>query len=129
MERRQVVHVKGLGHGENPIPVAVVVDRFVFTGTVSGVDRNDGLIPSDIADEVRNAFDNLGAVLGEAGCGFTDVAKVDVCLRDREYRSHVNREWLKYFPDRDDRPVRHITQSDLPLDLNIQIETIAIKPA
>lgn len=127
MGRRQVVHVKGLGHGQNPIPVAVVVGQFVFTGSISGVDRDDGSIPADIATEVRNAFDNLGAVLSEAGCGYPDVAKVDVSLRDKKNRGHVNTEWLKHFPDEDDRPVRHTTQADLPPGLNIQLEIIAVK--
>ncbi|GGI07542.1 RidA family protein [Egicoccus halophilus] len=124
--KRQVIEVEGLGHGDNPIPVAVKAGGWLFTGTVPGIDRATGTFPDQVATEIANAFDNLGAVLEAAGVAWGDVTKVDVSLRDKAHRNFVNDNWLKYFPDDDDRPVRHVSRVDLPGEMNIQLQIVAM---
>ena len=126
MRHRKVIEVHGLGHGTNPIPVGVVIAGMLYTGTVPGIDRETGKVPADRATEMELAFVNMEAVLEAAGASWASIARVDVLLRDKGDRPMVNDSWVKRFPDPQDRPVRHVTETALPYDYNIQIEVIAV---
>ena len=126
--RRRVIEIDGLGHRQ-PIPLAVELGGFVVTGSVNGVDRASGDLPDDIAEEVENAFDNLGTVLAEAGASYDSLLKLDVLLRTTSAREHINDSWIARFPDSDDRPVRHVTIAELPASFNIQLLAFAVAAA
>ena len=71
-------------------------------------------------------FSNLRTLMTNAGGTTDDIAHMTVFLKDLAYRDHVNNEWLKMFPDEDDRPARHAVQADLPRGMLIQVEIIAV---
>lgn len=52
---------------------AVRVGDTVHCSGVLGT-RDDGSVPTDLADEIDQAFTNLAAVLAAAGCSLADVA-------------------------------------------------------
>ena len=54
------------------------------------------------------------------------MAKLTVFLSDDANRAHVNTEWLKMFPDADDRPARHTVRTDLRRGMLVQLEFIAV---
>jgi 2-iminobutanoate/2-iminopropanoate deaminase len=57
----------------------------------------------------------------------SDIGKMTVYLRDMQLRHLVNREWLKMFPEEDDRPVRHtMPMATTAGSALIQVELIAI---
>jgi 2-iminobutanoate/2-iminopropanoate deaminase len=127
--RRKSISVPGLGHGDQPIPLAVTVTGAIggllVTGGVSGRDPKTGEMPEDVADEVAQAFANLRAILDEAGCTEETVAKITVYTTDRGIREHVNREWVKMFPDPDSRPARHTLVHQLP-GMRVQLDCLAV---
>ena len=41
-------------------------------------------------------------------------------------RSEVNRYWLEWFPDAEDRPARHITVQDLAGGMLVQLQLVAV---
>jgi 2-iminobutanoate/2-iminopropanoate deaminase len=49
-----------------------------------------------------------------------------VLVRDRSYRDVVNEEWVQLFPDPADRPVRQTFVQDLPGELRVQADVLAI---
>jgi hypothetical protein len=51
---------------------------------------------------------------------------MSVYLRDDAHREHVNREWLKMFPDEHDRPARHAVRTDLRRGMLVQVDFIAV---
>jgi 2-iminobutanoate/2-iminopropanoate deaminase len=122
---RQLIHVDGLGHGNQPIPLAVRIGPLLVSGSISGRAPETGQLPDDVAQEIAQAFENLAAVLREGGLGLDDVAKVDVALRAREDRQLLNEVWVSTFPNEHDRPVRHVTTPELPSPLNIQLAVLA----
>jgi 2-iminobutanoate/2-iminopropanoate deaminase len=124
--RRRVVHVPGLGHGEQPIPLAVVLGGLLVTGGLNGRDPASGELPAALADEVAQLFRNIGAVLAAAGTGPEAVAKVTVLIRDRAYRDAVNAEWIAFFPDTADRPARQTFVQDLPGDFRVQADLLGV---
>lgn len=122
---RRNIHVEGLGHGSQPIPLAAVVGGLLVTGGVSGRDPVTGQLPEDPAAEVRQAFANLRSILDEAGATADDVAKVTVFVKDRDIRQHINPVWVEMFPDPDSRPARHTLEANLS-GMRLQLECLAV---
>lgn len=58
--------------------------RYVFVSGQLGIDK-DGLIPPDAAGQARVAFDNILAILAEAGMGLRDVVKLNAYVSAREH--------------------------------------------
>jgi enamine deaminase RidA (YjgF/YER057c/UK114 family) len=58
--------------------------RFVFVSGQLGIDR-DGVVPPDAAGQARIAFDNIAAILAEAGMGLRDVVKLSAYVIAREH--------------------------------------------
>jgi 2-iminobutanoate/2-iminopropanoate deaminase len=111
-----------------PIPTAVVIDNLLATSAIFGADHSSGQVPEALDDEVACLFANITAVLELAGASVADVLKMDVLLRESEYRRLVNQHWLAMFPDPADRPARHITVvPNLPA--RAQIEFMAVLSA
>jgi len=127
MARRQVIEVHGLGHS-NPIPLAVKIGSMVFSGGISAQDPATGKVPSDPGEQIVLAFQNMQKIVEAAGGTTDDIAKVVVYLRDMKLREQVNVEWVKMFPDAENRPVRHTMPSESPTNPGIQLEMTAVLP-
>lgn len=70
---------------------AVVADGLLFVSGLVGVDGRGALVGGDdVAAQARQVFENMRAVLAEAGCGFEDVLKVTVYLTDVDDRPKIN---------------------------------------
>ena len=122
--RRRVLGVPGIEH-TNPIPQAVEIGGMVFSSAIFGEDPETGELPDDPARQTELAFAHMRTILEQAGAGPEAVAKLTVFLGDDD-RSHVNREWLRMFPDEDDRPARHTVRTDLRRGMLVQLEFIAV---
>lgn len=121
---RRTIKVEGLGHGDQPIPLAVRTGPLLVSGSISGR-LPSGELPTEVAEEIEQSFRNVRRTLTIAGMELSDVAKIDVALRVPETRAILNDVWCRVFPDDDDRPARHITVSMLPGSLSIQLSVIA----
>jgi 2-iminobutanoate/2-iminopropanoate deaminase len=127
-KRRQVLEVPGISHGANPIPAGVRIGNLVFSGGIMGQDPETGTMPPDPARQAELAFQAMRRLVETAGGTIDDIALVTVFLKDLAYREHINREWLKYFPNADDRPARHTLRYDLPGAMLVQLQCIAVLP-
>ncbi len=125
MAKREVIHVPGTGH-QNPIPTAVKIGNKVYTSALIGSDPETGEMPERVEDEVANLFYYMKKIMELAGGTTDDIAHISVLLSDREYKKIVNVEWLKMFPDENNRPARHSTVQDLREGLRVQIEMVAV---
>jgi 2-iminobutanoate/2-iminopropanoate deaminase len=123
--RRRVLGVPGIAH-QNPIPQAVEIGGLVFTSAIFGEDPETGDLPADPARQAELAFAHLRTILEQAGTGPEAVGKLTVYVSDAAHREHVNHEWLKMFPDDDDRPARHTTTTALRRGMLVQLEAIAV---
>lgn len=125
MAKREVLHIKGSKH-DNPIPVAVKVGNMVYTSAIIGSDPNTGLIPEDVDEEIRNLFYYLEEIMIAAGGTPDNIAHLSVYMVDRQYKENVNIEWLKMFPNENDRPARHTTEKSLKKGVRVQFEMTAV---
>jgi 2-iminobutanoate/2-iminopropanoate deaminase len=73
---------------------------------ISGMGGEDaaGKIPGDFEEEVKQALDNIGAVLKAAGMSPGDVVSVQVYLTDAATFERMNAAYKAYF--KDPRPTR-----------------------
>ena len=70
---------------------AVRAGELLFVSGCVPIDRDGKLVGgSDVVAQTRQVFANLEAVLGAAGAGFADVAKVTVYLTDIDDRPRIN---------------------------------------
>jgi len=56
--------------------------RLLFVSGQGPLDADGRLVEGDFETQARRTFDNLAAVLGQAGTGFGDVVKLTVFLTD-----------------------------------------------
>jgi len=88
--------------------------------------RPDGTIESyDIEEQCRSVFENVRAVLEDAGARFEDLVDVTVFLTDmkRDFAAY-NRLYAEYFKDA--RPCRTTVQvTALPTPIAIELKCIA----
>jgi 2-iminobutanoate/2-iminopropanoate deaminase len=106
-DRRVPIKVDGLGHGANPIPLAVRVGASLISSALNGTDRHQRRLPESYEDQVECLFDNIQAVLDAGGATPEQIVDVEIFLAPGLDRSVINGRWVKMFPDPEDRPVRH----------------------
>jgi enamine deaminase RidA (YjgF/YER057c/UK114 family) len=85
MATRDVVFPPGRQalYERNRYSPAIRSNGFLFVSGQVG-SREDGSPEPDLKTQVRRAFDNLNAILAEAGCSFDDVVDVTVFIVDPE---------------------------------------------
>jgi enamine deaminase RidA (YjgF/YER057c/UK114 family) len=125
MAKREVLHVKGSRH-QNPIPAAVKIGNMVYTSAIIGSDPETGEMPESVQEEVANLFHYIREIMKLAGGTTDDIAHLHVLVTDRKYKEVVNGEWLKMFPDENNRPARHTSVQNLREGLRVQIEMTAV---
>ena len=74
--------------------------RHVFiSGTASIDNKGNILYEGDICRQTERMIENVGVLLAEAGCGFSDVGSMTVYLRNASHNDAVKRIFDKRFPD------------------------------
>ena len=126
MAKRQSIDVPGLVPHKNPISHCTKIGNMIFSGGIIGYDPDTGEIPDDLDSQATNAFANMKTLIEGAGATLDDIGKVTVFMQDNSNRDAVNREWLALFPEEHDRPARHALQVNLPGNMLIQLEIVAV---
>lgn len=62
---------------------ALVQGDWCFVSGVTGYDYASMQMPEGVADQARNCFETIGAVLAEAGFEMRDIARVQYTVADR----------------------------------------------
>jgi 2-iminobutanoate/2-iminopropanoate deaminase len=111
-----------------PYSQAIVSGDLVFTSGQIPLDPATGqLVTGDIKAMTERVMDNLGAVLGAAGCGFADVVKTTIFLADMGDFAAVNEVYGKRFTAQP--PARSTVQAAaLPRGARVEVEAVARKP-
>ena len=108
---------------------AVVAGELLFISGLVGVDGDGALVGGDdVAAQARQVFENMRAVLDEAGCRFEDVVKVTVYLTDVDDRPKINPVRQEVFGHA--RPASTLVEvSRLAIPgAKVEIEAIALIP-
>ncbi len=109
---------------------AVVAGELLFISGLLGVDGQGELVGADdVVAQTRQVFENMRAVLDDAGCGFEDIVKVTVYLTDVDDRPKINPVRQEVFGDA--RPASTLVEvSRLAIPgAKVEIEAVALIPS
>lgn len=127
--RKRSIEVPGVSHGKAPIPMGARVGNIIYSSAIAGKDPATNQLPADPDDQPRLAFANMATLLERGGASLEDVVRVTVLLKDDSLRDAINTEWLRYFPDPEDRPARHVSPTELQHGMLLQLEVVAVVQA
>lgn len=83
------------------------------------------IVEGGIVEQTKRVFENIKAILEEAGCNFSNVVKAEVFLDDINDFATVNEIYASYFTE-DPKPARQAVEvANLPKFVKIEISCIA----
>lgn len=112
-----------------PYSQAVTAGDFIFASGQIPVDPATGLIDgTDTVTQAKRCFENIRAVLDEAGSSMDKVVKATVFLADMNDFAAVNAVYADAFAGCQILPARSAVQvARLPKDVRVEIEVIAVR--
>lgn len=109
-----------------PYSQAVEANGMVFLSGQLPIDPKTGEMPEGIEAQTRQSFENIKAILSEAGCTTDNIVKTTVFLADMSLFGAMNevyaRQFTGTFPARSAFAVK-----ELPKQALVEIEVIAVK--
>ena len=111
-----------------PFSHATVMDSWVFTSGMGGLDPATGdVVSDDVIEQSQQALKNVEAILAGTGCTLQDVVKVVVYLCDMADYPRVNKVYEEAFAP--NKPARTcVAVSALPVRERMKLETVAHRP-
>lgn len=113
-----------------PYSQAIRAGNFLYTAGQVGFDPQTGkLVEGGVAEQTRQALENLQAILHAAGCRMNCVVKTTVFLSDMANFSEMNDVYAQYF-DANYPPARStVAVAGLPRNALVEIECVALLEA
>jgi 2-iminobutanoate/2-iminopropanoate deaminase len=107
-----------------PYSQAIVAGNLVFTSGQIPLKPDGQLTEGGIREQAEQVFNNLEAVLREAGSSLGQVVKATVFLKDMNQFGELNEVYASKFKDH--KPARSTVEvARLPKDVLVEIELIA----
>ncbi len=125
MAKRKIIEIPGLSHA-TPIPIGAKIGNMVFSSAISGRDAETNEWPKDSDKQAEVLIRNIRKFMELAGGKPDDIGHMTVSLKEERYRDSINKEWLKMFPPKEDRPARHAIQVNVRSEVLFQIDLIAV---
>ena len=125
------VHTDHAPAALGPYSQAVRIGDFVYTSGQVALDPNHGLIvDNDIENQTIRVFENLKAVLEEAGTNLDSVVKATVFLKSMDDFAAMNEVYADYMAAEGVVPPARSTVevARLPKDARVEIDVIAYAP-
>lgn len=109
-----------------PYSQAVLVDDTLYVSGNIPVNPKSDDVADDIVNQSKQVFENMKAVLNEAGMGFENVVKTTAFLTDLSNFATFNEIYASYFVA--PYPARSCVEvSKLPKNVLVEVECIAKK--
>ena len=115
------------GTSHVPLSPAVRAGDFVFVSGQVPVGSDGLVVKGGIAEQTEQVLQNVKAALALAGCGMEDVVKTTVWLEDARDFGMFNAVYARHFPS--NPPARTTVESRLMIDIKIEVEAVAYRPA
>ncbi|MEH6890963.1 RidA family protein [Bacillus sp. JJ864] len=121
----KVVQTNEAPQAIGPYSQGMIVNNMFYSSGQIPLTVNGEVVTGDIKDQTELVFQNLKAVLTEAGASFETVVKTTVFLKDMNDFDAVNEVYSTYFST--NKPARSCVQVvKLPKDVSVEIEVIAL---
>ena len=127
-----ITEVPGYAAAHSPYSHAVVANGFVFvSGQIAVRPGGNGpldLVGTTIAEQTRQALQNLDLVLRSARSSLKSIVKITVLLTNPEEYKEMNAAYAEFFPN--NKPARSIVQLGVKIPgVLISIEATALVEA
>jgi len=123
---RQAIKTEAAPKAIGPYEQAIRVDGFFFTAGQIPIDPKSGnLVAGGIAEQTRQALENLKAVLEAAGSSMESVVKATVFLKNMADFAAMNEVYAEYFGGA--KPARStVAVAELPKGALVEIDLVAL---
>ncbi len=109
-----------------PYSQAIEANGMVFISGQIPINRETGNVPEGIEAQSEQVMKNIGYILEEAGCNYSNVVKTTCLLSDMTNFKAMNEVYAKYFNEAP--PARAaFAVKELPLGVLLEVEAIAVK--
>jgi enamine deaminase RidA (YjgF/YER057c/UK114 family) len=99
-------------------------DRLVFCSGQLGI-ASDDTIPEDAGEQTELCFDNIAAILNEAGMGLEHILRINAFVSDRDHLKPYMAVRDRLFPDPAPASTLMIVSGFARPEFKIEIEVIA----
>ncbi|CAM4243178.1 reactive intermediate/imine deaminase [Bacillus luti] len=121
----KVVQTSKAPQAIGPYSQGIIVNNMFYSSGQIPLTASGELVTGDVTVQTEQVFENLQAVLAEAGASFDTVVKTTVFLKDMDDFNAVNEVYGAYFSTH--KPARSCVQvAKLPKDVSVEIEVIAL---
>ncbi|CAM4375029.1 endoribonuclease L-PSP [Bacillus manliponensis] len=121
----KVVQTNAAPQAIGPYSQGIIVNNMFYSSGQIPLTPSGELVTGDVTEQTEQVFQNLKAVLEEAGASFDTVVKATVFLKDLNDFDAVNAVYGTYFAEH--KPARSCVQvAKLPKDVAVEIEVIAL---
>lgn len=108
-----------------PYSQGIVVNNLFYSSGQIPLRADGTLVTGDVKEQTRQVFQNLNAVLTEAGASFETVVKATVFIKSMDDFNAVNEVYGEFFTAH--KPARSCVEvARLPKDVLVEIEVIAL---
>jgi 2-iminobutanoate/2-iminopropanoate deaminase len=123
--KRKNFEISGVGH-HDPIPMGASLGSMFFSSGIGGYDPQTGKQADALERQAELAFNNLHALMEQAGGTLNSVAHLTILLRDYSAQSAVMKYFMTAFPDERQRPACHAMALGLPGSNLVQLHSMAV---
>jgi 2-iminobutanoate/2-iminopropanoate deaminase len=120
---REAIQPEGVARPKPPYSPVVVSGDHVFTAGQVGFDADGNVVAGGIAEQTRQALENVRLCLEAAGSSLANVVKVSAFLADLGEFEGYNAVYREYFDE--PYPARTTVQVGLPAGILVEIEAVA----
>ncbi|WP_042479091.1 RidA family protein [Bacillus ndiopicus] len=108
-----------------PYAQGMIVNNMFYSSGQIPLTASGELVDGDIVDQTNQVFENLKAVLAEAGSSLNQVVKTTVFIKDMNEFAALNEVYASHFGEH--KPARSTVEvARLPRDVKVEIEVIAL---
>ncbi|WP_416730147.1 RidA family protein [Fictibacillus sp. JL2B1089] len=108
-----------------PYSQGITIDQLFFSSGQIPLTKEGVMIDGDVKEQTHQVFQNLQAVLKEAGSSLDQVVKATVFISDMNEFADINEVYAEYFNEH--KPARSCVEvARLPKDAKVEIEVIAL---
>ena len=124
VEMKKQVNTSSAPAAIGPYSQGVIAGNLLFVSGQIPINPADGSLVSDsLESQANQVFENLRAIIQEAGTSFEHVLKLTIYLTDLENFAAVNKVMENYFSE--PYPARATVEvSRLPKDVEVEIDAI-----
>ncbi len=123
---RRILETPSAPPAIGPYTVAIEAAGLVFLSGQVALVPEGGREDGDVSAQTRQVMNNIGAMLGDIGLGYSDIVKTTIFMVDIGDYAAINEVYAEYFEA--GPPARSAVEvSALPGGFRVEIEIVAVR--